>query len=157
MVPFRLTQQQFALRYTQCLERLAPRAISSLRTHLSQPVQEGVTHVDVKIFLAEDDPHTPSIWIYYQGPDNRVDSNDPSLFPGRSLELPVGLEAIEEFDSRFFTNEKFGGLGITANVLMRWFAEMWWKAGGWNYKPSVTLHVHDGHGDAKPLELTEAA
>lgn len=155
MVPFRLNQQQFALRYAQCLERLSSAAIAALRAHLDLAVQDGVTHAEAEVFVGEDDPYVPSIWIYYLGPNNRVDSGDMGLFAGRSLELSLGLEGLEEFDARFFTSEKFGGLPIVAGALTRWFAEMWWKAGGWDYRIPTTLTVHDGIGEGKPVKLTE--
>ena len=89
------------------------------------------------------------------GKHNKVDALDPSLHAGRSLELSLGLEDTEAFDSRFFTNEKFGGLAIAANALKAWFSECWWKAGGWGYAVPVSLGVHDGHGDGKTIKLTE--
>lgn len=155
MVPFRLNPQQFNERYTKCLERNSSAAIAYFRQHLALSVQAGVDAAEVQVFVPEDDPYVPTAWIYYQGKGNRVDSADPSLFAGRSLELGIGLDGLEEFDPRFYTTEKFGGRNIVANALKAWLAECWWKAGGWSYQVPTSLYVHDGVGDGKSIRLTE--
>lgn len=156
MVPFRLTPPQFAERYRRSLDRASPTAIAALRAHLALPVQGGVDGLDVQIFLSDEaEPDPPAIWLYYLGKDNRVDAADPALFPGRSLELALGLADCEPFAARFFTDEKFGGMHIAANALKAWFAECWWKAGGWDYAIPASLQVHEGFGDGKPVKLTE--
>jgi len=155
MVPFRLNQQQFSERYAKCLERISSTAIAYLRQHFTLTVQDGVDSAEVQIFVPEDDPYVAAAWIYYQGKDNRVDSSDPSLFAGRSLELAIGLDGLEEFDPRFYTTEKFGGRSIVGNALKAWLAECWWKAGGWSYPVQTSLYVHDGVGDGKSVRLTE--
>lgn len=155
MVPFRLNPQQFSERYAKCLERISGTAIAYLRQHFALPVQDGVDSVEVQVFVPEDDPCVASAWIYYQGKDNRVDSADLSLFAGRSLELAIGLDGLEEFDPRFYTTEKFGGRDIVANALKAWLAECWWKAGGWSYPVPTFLYAHDGVGNGKSVKLTE--
>ena len=155
MIPFRLNQQQFRERYRRCLDKLSSDAIAALRTQFALPLSAGIDTADVKIFVGDDDPYVPSVWIYYVGANNKVDNADQGLFPGRSLELPLELDTLEEFDERFFTNEKFGGLQIVAEVLKSWLAECWWKAGGWTYAVPTTLDVAEGCGDGKALKLTE--
>ncbi|MEW5787278.1 MAG: hypothetical protein AB1899_05435 [Pseudomonadota bacterium] len=156
MVPFRLTQPQFAERYRRSLDRASPTAIATLRAHFALPIQDGVLGAEVKIFVSdEEEPDPPAVWIDYLGKDNKVDAADPTLHAGRSLELALGFQACEQFDRRFTTDEKFGGIHLMANALKAWFAECWWKAGGWTYPVPVTLQVHDGFGDGKPVTLTE--
>lgn len=155
-VPFKLKPPQFEQRYRRCLDALSPTAIAALRALLARPLEPGVTSADVQVFAPEDDPHEPSAWIYYQGPDNKVDAGDDTLHAGRSLELPLGFGEMEAFDERFFTDDAFGGLDIAARALTAWLAECWWKAGGWSYPLPVTLSLHDGHGGQKPISLSEA-
>lgn len=155
MVPFRLKPQQFAERYRRSLERASEAAIAALRLHLKQPVEADVERVEVQIFVGDEDPHAPSFWVYCLGQHNKVDPADSSLHAGRALELELGLERLEAFDPRFFSDEAFGGVDIAADALKAWFAECWWKAGGWDYLPTASLHVHDGYGDGKLVKLTE--
>lgn len=154
VVPFKLGQKQFEERYRRCLERLTPRAVAELRALFARPLPPDVKTAEVEIFVGDDDPYLPSVWIYYQGDGNKVDPKDTSIHPGFSTELALGLETLDDFDDRFFTDEKFGGLDVVANALQAWLAECWWKAGGWNYPIPVVGHVHDGFGDGKTVKLS---
>ena len=155
MIPFKLNPAQFRERYQRGLERLSRTAIAALEAQLALPLGSGIERAELQVFVGEDDPHQPSVWIYYLGANNRVDAGDLSLFPGRSLELPLGLDDLEQFSERYFSDEKFGGLDIVAQVLSAWLAECWWKAGGWRHAVPVLLQVHDGYGGGKPLPLTD--
>lgn len=154
MIPFRLTKEQFRDRYRRCLERLSPNAISALRKQIALPFSPDATGGEVQVFMGEDEPFEPSVWLYVLGKGAKVDSNDQTLFPGRSIELPLGLGGLETFDPRFFVDERFGGTDIAAGVLAAWFAECWWKAGGWDYPFHVELTVHDGYGQVGSVRLT---
>lgn len=154
MIPFRLNQKQFRERYRRCLEKLSSAAIAAVRTQLTLPLGAGIDTAEIKIFVGEDDPYVPAVWIYYVGANNKVDNTDHSLFPGRSLQL-LELDALEKFDERFYTDEDFSGLHIVADVLKPWFAECWWKAGGWSYAVPTSLDVAEGFGDNKTVKLTE--
>ena len=155
MIPFRLTPQQFRERYAKSLGKQSSAAIATLRQHFTLPIGADVERVEVRIFVGDEDPYTPSVWIYYTGKHNRIDNVDTSLFAGRSLELALGLDELEEFNERFFTDEKFDGLAIVAATLTAWVAECWWKAGGWCYPLPATLDVAEGHGGTTTVELTE--
>ncbi|HSW03119.1 hypothetical protein [Aquabacterium sp.] len=157
MIPFRLKPAQFRERYQRCLERLSRPAIAAVAAQLALPLHADIRSAEVQIFVGEDDPHQSAVWIYYQGANNRVDSSDTSLFPGRSMELPLGLDGLDEFDERYYTDEDFGGLDLIAQALSAWFAECWWKAGGWRYPLPTLLQVHDGFGGGKAIQLSEAA
>ena len=155
MVPFRLSPKQFRERYARCLERVTPGVIAELRSLFARSVPGNVRTAEVGIFVGEDDPYLPSAWIYYRGDNNKVDRTDPSIHSGLSFELALGLETLDGFDDRFFTDEKFGGLDIVANALQTWLAECWWKAGGWSYALPVAFHVHDGYGEGNTVKLSE--
>jgi hypothetical protein len=155
MIPFKLTPAQFRERYQRGLERASRTAIAAIAAQLALPLAAQIQRAEVEIFVGDEDPHEPAVWIYYQGQDNRVDNSDPGLFPGKSMPLALGLEGLEDFNPRFFSDEKFGGLDIVAQVLVAWVAECWWKAGGWRYPLPALLQVHDGYGGGKPVKLTE--
>ena len=156
VVPFGLTEQQFVTRYRRCLERASREFIDSLQRLFSLSVPSSVREAEVQIFLGEEvGLEVPSAWIYYQGENNRVDRSDQSIFPGRSMELSVNLEEMDEFDAEYFSSDAFPGTDLVANTIKAWLAECWWKAGGWSYPVPVKLWVHDGYGDGKPIELSE--
>ncbi|EKU30363.1 hypothetical protein AB6N01_20020 [Alcaligenes nematophilus] len=155
MVPFGLSPAQFQQRYKRCLERASKHFIAELRTLFALPVPDSVADAEVQIFFGEDGLETPSAWIYYRGDNNKVDSNDPSIFPGRAMELSLGLGKMDAFHEDYFLDDEFDGLSIAANTIQAWFAECWWKAGGWSYAVPVTAWVHDGFGDGAGIELSE--
>lgn len=155
MVPYGLNKDQFTSMYRQKLDQLSPTAIEALRNHFLRTVEPGVLSANVVIFSG-DQGESPSAWIYYSGDHNKVDRTDPSLFAGRSMELPVGLEGLADIDERYFTDvDEFDGVALVVPLLSRWLAECWWKAGGWSY-PVPTLLSVDEFGTVGQEVLTEA-
>lgn len=71
------------------------------------------------------------------------------------MALSVGLENMEAFDERYFSDEEFNGITLVVNATKLWFSECWWKAGGWNYAVPTKVWIHDGFGDGKAIELSE--
>lgn len=155
MVPFGLAPEQFLVRYRRCLDRASSHLINQLRELFTRPVPGTVKEAEVQIFFGDDGLDLPAAWIYYRGENNKVDHSDPSIFPGRAMQLSIGLENMEVFDENYFTDESFGGLSIAANTTKSWFAECWWKAGGWSYPVPAKVYVHDGFGDGKAIDLSE--
>lgn len=155
MVPFGLSEDSFCSRYKRELDRSSPATIAALRELLQRPVEIGVSTAHCEIFVGEDGG-APSIWVYYRGDSNKVDGTDLRLFAGRSLDLGLPLSKLSDFDERYF-GEEFRGNYLSANLLKAWFAEMWWKAGGWTYAVPASLKVHDDLGDGNVVQLTEAA
>lgn len=94
--------------------------------------------------------------MYFQGENNKVDQADQSIFPGRSLEISTDSVQVEAFDEHYFSDPEFAGTDLMANILKAWFAECWWKAGGWSYAVPATVWVHDGLGDGQSIELSES-
>ncbi|MDR6843042.1 hypothetical protein [Pseudoxanthomonas sacheonensis] len=143
MVPYGLNQEQFVSMYQRKLDRLSDQVISALRDLLAVPLGHGIDEAHLEVF-PDDYGGAPSIWAYWRGKNNKVDHGDQSLFPGRSLELDLDLRDLAEIDEQYFVEpDKFPGLQLTADLLSRWLAESWWKAGGWTYPVPVTLAVHD--------------
>jgi hypothetical protein len=153
MIPFGLKKDQFLTRCTRLLDRCAPQAIGALRALLARELPPAITAASVELFIGDDEASLDA-WIYFDGRDKKVDSQDPGLFPGQSLKLALGLEAFEDFDERYF-GEKFGGGALVADLVKRWIAECWWKAGGWSWPLPAEIGVHDGIGDGTSIRLTE--
>jgi len=161
MVPFGLTESQFVSRYRRELDRVSSAIIAILRELFARAVNDDVKAAHVEVFLDEYGGE-PAVWIYYRGENNKIDHKDTSLFAGRSLELLLPLAALAEFDERYFVSledgeVEFPGLTLAGNTIKSWFAECWWKAGGWAYSLPTTLAVHDDRGDGNVVNLTETA
>lgn len=153
MIPFGLKKDAFVTRCARLLDKCAPQAIGTLRDLFARELPPTITAASVELFVGDDDAGLDA-WISFDGRDRKVDSQDPGLFPGRSLKLELGLEAFGEFDERYF-GEKFDGGVLIADLVKRWIAECWWKAGGWTYAVPAEIAVHDGLGDGTPIRLTE--
>ena len=161
MIPFGLTQPQFSARYRRELDHVSSSVIALLRSLFTRPVNPDVQVSNVEVFLDEYGG-APNVWIHYRGKNNRVDHKSEELFAGRSLDLQLPLSALADFDERYFTSlengeAEFPGLMLAANILKSWFAECWWKAGGWAYSLPTTVTVHDDRGDGNVIQLTEVA
>lgn len=143
MVPFGLTQDQFASMYQRKLDGLSDQAINVLRDLLAVPIGRGVDEAHLEIF-PDEYGEAPSVWMYWRGKNNKVDHADSSLFPGRSLELHLGLKGLADIDEQYFVGpDEFPGLQMTVLLMSRWLSEAWWKAGGWAYPVPTTLSAHD--------------
>lgn len=156
MIPYGLSPDQFCQRYRRHLQRTTPTAISRLRVLLTCQLPEEPLTGEVQLFLGEDGLNAPEAWLYLHGENNKVDASDPGLFAGKALDLQLGLDCGPEFDAEYF-GEDFGGVTLIADTLKSWFAECWWKAGGWSWPVPLTLAVHDEFGDGKRIALTEQA
>lgn len=154
MIPFGLTTDQFATRSRGLLEKHSPALITELREVFAVPIGEAVTSASVVIFLDDPGVGGPSIGLYFDGRNKKVDSSDPTIFPGRVLMIAEYLRELPTFDPSYFSDDEFGALDIQTNVTKQWFAEWWWKAGGWDYPLPVDVSVHDGYGDGESIQLS---
>ena len=155
MIPFGLTEAQFAERYRGILDRQTRSAVRAIKEVLAKTLPDEVLSAQVEVFLDDSGYGAPAVWIYFSGKSTRISKTDESIFPGRALKFELDLAALAEFDEEYFTSE-FNGLGTAADVLRQWVAECWWKAGGWSYPLPVVLAIHDGWGSGKLVSLTEA-
>jgi hypothetical protein len=138
-----MNQEQFTSMYQRKLDRLSDQAIRTLSDLIAVPIAHDVDEAHLEIFLDEYGG-APSVWAYWRGKNNKVDHVDQSLFPGRSLELDLGVEGLIDIDEKYFVEpDDFPGLRLTALLLSRWIAESWWKAGGWSYPVPASLAIHD--------------
>lgn len=155
MIPLGLTPAQFSARYRGLLEQKTKSAVDAIREVIGFHLPDEVLSAEVEVFLDDSGYGSPTIGIYFAGKNARVSKSDMSIFPGRSLRFEIDLKALSKFDEEYFTSD-FDGLGLAANVLRQWFAECWWKAGGWTYRIPVVLAVHDGWGNGELVSLTES-
>jgi hypothetical protein len=155
MIPYGLTQEQFIMRYRRWLDKASAKLIEELRALFAAPTPSTVISAEVQIFLGDEGRGAPSAWIYFDGLNKKVDNSDTSIFPGRALEIQLGLEVMPDFDDRYFEINKFPGVELQANVVKAWFAECWWKAGGWAYMIPAKVAIHDDFGDGERIILTE--
>lgn len=155
MIPYGLTQEQFASRYRRWLDEASPKLIAELRALFAAALPATITSAEVQIFLGQDGRDDPCAYIYFDGANKKVDRSDTSIFPGRTLEIQLGLGMTPEFDDRYFEDDEFPGIDLQANSIKTWFAECWWKAGGWAYPLPVNLVVHDDFGDGELMILTD--
>ncbi len=152
-IPFGLTAEQYATRFRGLLEKHSPTLLAELRKVLATPIGAGVTSASVVVFLDEYREGGPRVGLYFDGKDKKVDHSDPTIFPGRHLSLAEYLHGLPTFDPRYFSDDTFGALNIQADVTKAWFAEWWWKAGGWDYPLPVEIAVHDDYGNAEVIQL----
>lgn len=149
MISFGLTPQQFSQRFRKSLDGLSKASILRIRNLLNEPTPIAIRSAEVQVFVDTENYGTPSLWLYFVG-DNVKTSQ-------ASREVQLGLEELEEVDEQYFTNFAFGGPHLMADALKTWFAECWWKAGGWDYGVPVDVDVHDGYGDGHKIHLSEAS
>lgn len=142
MIPYGRGPEQYSAMYRRQLERVSAEAIEAFRDLLARDVPQDVDEASVVIFI-EDHAGTPNAWMYFTAEHNRVDPKDESIFPGRSMELKLGLQSLSRIDERYFDPDQFPGIELALPLLRGWLSECWWKAGGWDYPVPVLLSLHD--------------
>lgn len=152
-IPFGLTADQFAVRFRGLLERHSLTLISELRQVLTMPIGEGVSSAHIEIFLDPEGESGPSLGMYFDGANKKVDHADQSIFPGRYLPIGEYIGELPTFDFRYYSDDNFGALNMQGDICKSWIAEWWWKAGGWSYPLKVDIEVHDGYGDGHGILL----
>ena len=155
-IPFCLTQSQFAQRFRAMLDKHSADLLVEIRALLSLPIGDGVTSASIVIFMDEFGERGPSFGLYFDGPNRRIDSSDDSIFPGRAMAIAEYIEELyeqEQFAPQYFSDKDFGALDLQTNITKAWFAEWWWKAGGWDYPVPVDITAHNDFGDGNDIHL----
>lgn len=108
------------------LDGLSDQSVQCIRDFLRQPLSAAVLSVEFQLFVDAENYGAPSIFAYFIG-DNLKTSE-------RSCEIPLNLNELEELDDRYFTDFKFGGVNLIADVFKSWFAELveGWRLGVWS-------------------------
>jgi hypothetical protein len=159
MIPFGLSPQQFSDRYHRCLDKSTLTTIQTLKALFAMPVPPDVASARVEIFMGESGNETPSVWIYYSGENNKVDNqinnHVSTISAGRAMDLALNLE-IDGFHEKYYAGDDYqkNSIGLIANLVKTWFAQCWWKAGGWDYQVPAAVWVHDAFDGGTCTELT---
>jgi archaellum biogenesis protein FlaJ (TadC family) len=154
-----MSQSDLLILIAKYLEQKEAELLEILVNLFQMPLREDITSADTVIFMDEDCESIASVWIYYDGKNKKIDKNDKSLFPGRSLEIinlsnPQNDLILRQISDISESEEKFEYLDALANLVKNWFADVWKKADGENYPLPVALAVHDDFGDGKVVKLS---
>jgi hypothetical protein len=156
VLPFVLDRAQLAARYRSLLDRRSDAVIELLRSIVPAPVPDGVTGLELGLFVAHDDGWAPDVWLRWTGPHPRLTAGDEGVHAGAGRPLELDLAGVVALDPAYLSDE-FGGAGVLADVLVAWLAECWWKAGGWDAPVAAELVQHDGRDAGRTVRLSALA
>lgn len=139
--------------YEKSLQQLSDTLIAQIHEFIMRPVESDVVEAEFQIFPDENCDQESSIWMYFSGANNRVDSNDDRLFAGRSLEFFSNFSSLPALDLEEYEN--FDYANTLVSLIQDWFSECWWKAGGWYYPIPVVIAGHEGFGNRDATQLTQ--
>lgn len=152
-IPFGLAPEQFSAHFRGLLEKNSPSFMLELTELFEQPIGPGVISANIEVFLDESGEFAPKFGMYFDGTNKKVDHQDQSIFPGRHLPLAAYLDSLPGFHPKYFQEDDFRAVDIQGDICKEWFAEWWWKAGGWYYPIEVEITVHDDFGDGNGILL----
>ncbi len=124
-----------------------------LHSIFQMKLHPDITEAETQLFLDDESGITASFWIYFDGKNKKIDKNDKSLFPGRSMEI-INLDFSVVCNDLFDSADKFDDLDLQANLLKNWFAECWKNQIGEQYQIPFEIAVHDDFGDGKIIKLS---
>lgn len=127
--------------YIKELDRYANQLIDEIREFLKTPLEKEVVSGLVEIFPDEYGDGHLSIGLYLEAELSRH-----IAFVDDVKDLPL-----IDVDS-YADEESIPDLFV--DLAQQWFAECWWKAGGWDLNLPVKLYGHDGFGSGKVIALT---
>ncbi|MCE7991768.1 MAG: hypothetical protein HEP71_07305 [Roseivirga sp.] len=127
--------------YTKELDRYSDELINEIKSFLKTPLKEDVIEGSVEIFPDEYGDGVLSIGLYL-----RAELTEHIPFLDKVKDLPmIDLTGYEEENL----------VDLIVDITQRWFAESWWKAGGWEFKLPLTVYGHDGFGSGTAINLTK--
>ena len=130
--------------------------IEKLRILQSEPLERNVENVHFEAFIpfSVDDAY-PNVWFYLNGKDKKVGSDKSGFYAGNAWDfytvdnIPTfGHGENERFETTDYSN-------VLADIVIKWFSECWWKAGGWYYPVPATICGHEGAGYLRTMILTK--
>lgn len=138
--PKGMSIQSIRRAYIKEIERHSNELISEIKTILSQYSGSDFKSANIEIFPDEYGAGCTSIGLY--------------LFKQSSKHIPMAqyLNDLPIIDIDAYPDEYIPGLII--DIVKQWFAECWWKAGGWDYPLPVVLSGHEGIGNGELIQLT---
>ena len=126
--------------YRQELDRYSTQLILEIKEFLKEPIQKNIINGEVEIFPDEYGDGYLSIGLYLKG-----EKTQHITFVNQVKDLPM-------IDLNEYENENLPDLFVY--LTQRWFAESWWKAGGWDYYLPIKLHGHEDFGYGEIINLT---
>ena len=139
------------------LEEDSDSVIEIITDLIAKPLEEDVENAEFLVFAPQFiDEGSHSIHFYLDGKNKLVGSDKPGLYAGNSLRFyeDFNLSHFSENDEERF--DKYNYPDKITDIIIRWFAECWWKAGGWSYLVPVTISSRTVFGSIGPLRLTKA-
>jgi hypothetical protein len=139
--------------YRQKLQKLSDSLIEKIHEFIKISPEESVESAEFQVFPDEYGEGESTIWMYFEGKDKKIDKNDQRLFAGRSLEMYSDFSSLPTLDIEAYEDLNFPNM--IADLIIEWFAECWWKAGGWYYPVPVEIFGHEGFGSGEIIPLTK--
>lgn len=126
--------------YIKELHRYSDQLINEIKQFLHTPMIDNVTSGTVEVFPDEDGDGVLSIGLYL-----KAELTHYIPFTEDVKDLPmIDVSAYEEESL----------VGLIVDLTQQWFAESWWKAGGWDYSLPLMVYGHDGFGSGDLIKLT---
>lgn len=139
--------------YRQELEKLSDGLINQLHEFIKIIPEDSVEFAALQVFPDEYCEGNASIWMYFEGKNKKIDKNDKRLFAGKSLEIYSNFKSLPTLDLNAYKNINFPDM--LTDLIVEWFAECWWKAGGWYYPIPVEIFGVEGFGCGDIITLTK--
>lgn len=128
--------------YINELDRHSDSLIDEISFFLAKPISVDVTEVSIQVFPDEYGDGYTSVGLYLHG---EVTKHTP--FAEYVNDLPLIDVASYQEDISI--------PDLVVDLVKQWFAESWWKAGGWNYQVSATIGSAD-FGNGNITQLTKS-
>jgi len=153
VMPDELSIEEFSQIYQSHLQRHSNELIEEIKIMLSKPVHSDVTEICVEVFPDEYGDGYVSIEMFFDGENKKVDRQDKSFFPGRTMSFADNVRDLPLIDVESY-DDNFPVTDITVELVKQWFAFCWERAGGSVYQFPVTLKGHEDFGNGKTIKLT---
>lgn len=142
ILPDGLDEKTVSRAYTSELERHSNTLITEIRSFLLETIDTDVLDASVEVFPDEYGDGYTSVGFYFRGKSIRH-----IAFAEYVNDLPA-IDAMSYQENDILVPD------IVVDLVKRWFAECWFKAGGWDYPIAVGINGHDGYGDGEVIVLT---
>lgn len=129
--------------------------IEKLCNLMQQPLEASVEDVEFSAHIPfELAGGHPNIWFYLNGKNKLVGSNIPGYYAGNSWNFytPTDIPCFDGSNQVRF--DDYGYPNAIADIILKWFAECWWKAGGWFYDVPAKINAAEDAGYVGFIQLT---
>ena len=141
-LPEGLSEKTICDAYKKEMSRHSNKLIQEVRNFICTPIADDVKDATVEVFPDEYGDGSVSIGFYLNGITTKH-----IKFAEYANDLPL-------IDTQAYIEEDIHVAHLVVDLVKQWFAECWYKAGGWDYPLLVTLSGHDGFGNSDVINLT---